>query len=59
LKIKTNLTAATVICALMGVALGCLIKDLPESLDLVDIIRAIFVVSGVFTILFTNSIILL
>lgn len=35
----------------MGVALGCLIKDLPESLDLVDIIRAIFVVSGVFTLL--------
>jgi hypothetical protein len=50
LKIKTNLTAATVICALIGVALGCLIKDLPESLDLVDIIRAIFVVSGIFTL---------
>lgn len=51
MKIKTNLTAATVICALIGVAIGSLIKSLPESLDLVNIIRAIFVVSGIFTLL--------
>ena len=51
MKIKTNLTAATIICALIGVAIGSLIKSLPESLDLADIIRAIFVVSGIFTLL--------
>ena len=39
------------ICALIGVAIGSLIKNLPESLDLTDIIRAIFVVSGIFTLL--------
>lgn len=35
----------------MGVALGFIIKNLPESLDLADIIRAVFVVSGIFTLL--------
>ena len=48
---KTHLTAATVICALMGVTIGAVIKSLPESLDLADIVRAIFVVSGISTIL--------
>lgn len=35
----------------MGAAIGYIIKNLPENLDLADIISAIFVVSGIFTLL--------
>lgn len=35
----------------MGAMIGGIIKNLPESLDLADIISAIFVVSGIFTLL--------
>lgn len=51
MKAKTHLTAGAVICALIGAAIGNLIKNLPDQLDLADIISAIFVVSGVFTLL--------
>ena len=51
MKIKTHLTAATIICSLIGVAIGSVIKNLPESLSLADIISAIFVVCGIFTLI--------
>lgn len=51
MKIKTHLTAGAVICSLIGALIGGIIKNLPDQLDLADIISAIFVVTGVFTLI--------
>ncbi len=51
MKAKTHLTAGAVICAFIGAAIGDLIRKLPEHLDLADIISAIFVITGIFTLI--------
>ncbi|MBE6608375.1 MAG: hypothetical protein E7633_07450 [Ruminococcaceae bacterium] len=51
MKTKTHLTAGAVISAAIGVTIGYIIKNLPENLDLADIISAIFVLTGIFTLL--------
>lgn len=50
MKAKTNLTAAAIICAIVGVLLGFFIKNFSASFSLSRLIEIIFIIFGVITL---------